>query len=384
MSHRRMLPLDGLRGFAVLLVFMFHVAGGAQSHFLPLRIFGLINKAGWIGVTLFFILSGFLISGILWDSRHAPHWWRNFYVRRALRIFPLYYLALLLVLAAAAVAGTLHLALHHILSPVFFLQDIPGPLALAANDTASPLPLYHFWSLAVEEQFYLIWPWLLATQPDLRRALRLCAFMFFASALFRLALWSLAPAMADNFQQFFFTRMGEMAAGAWLAMAFRTPLWRKLFRLAPAAALAGLALFILTSFVHRSANATGFAQEVIGLPAITVCLAAVLILSLEQGWISRVAMWRPLRWLGGISYGVYIFHVLLGPLFTAITHAVTHRSSGNAFLAANFFVTAAGALGVAWLSFRFFESPFLRLRRKFLTEGPTPPILSSNAPVDPA
>ena len=88
--------LDGLRGIAVLMVFLFHYGGGLKSPHLAVRLLGYLTAAGWTGVVLFFTLSGFLITGSLWDSRGNPHWFRNFYARRFLRIFPLYYTALVL------------------------------------------------------------------------------------------------------------------------------------------------------------------------------------------------------------------------------------------------------------------------------------------------
>ena len=102
-SHTHIPALDGLRGFAVLIVFIYHYgyAGGAQTSNPFLRLIGTCNTAGWCGVPLFFLLSGFLISGILWDDRDHPNWWRRFYLRRTLRIFPLYYASLILVLLSA-------------------------------------------------------------------------------------------------------------------------------------------------------------------------------------------------------------------------------------------------------------------------------------------
>src|SRR3984885_4831421 len=88
--------LDGVRGVAAATVFVYHYGGGAQSSFLPLRVMGILLHFAWVGVSLFFVLSGFLISGILWDGYQTPGWWRRFYVRRSLRIFPLYYLALVI------------------------------------------------------------------------------------------------------------------------------------------------------------------------------------------------------------------------------------------------------------------------------------------------
>ncbi len=117
--------LDGLRGLAVLMVFVYHYGGGMQSSVRAMRVFGMINKGGWCGVTLFFLLSGFLITGILWDSKGEPHWWRNFYARRTLRIFPLYYGTLVLVMVAAAVVGAFYQAASKIWIPALFLQNFP-------------------------------------------------------------------------------------------------------------------------------------------------------------------------------------------------------------------------------------------------------------------
>jgi peptidoglycan/LPS O-acetylase OafA/YrhL len=167
LKKRPHLPaLDGLRGFAVLVVFLFHYGGGTHSSLFVMRVFGFLNKGGWAGVTLFFVLSGFLITGILWDSFDQPNWLRNFYARRALRIFPLYYGSLVLVLLAAAWKGTLLPALRLIWIPAFFLQNMPHLVALV-DRIPSPLGIFHFWSLAVEEQFYLLWPFVLSSSSSL-------------------------------------------------------------------------------------------------------------------------------------------------------------------------------------------------------------------------
>lgn len=374
MSHRRLLPLDGLRGIAVLAVLLYHLAGGAKSGFLPLRLFGTANKAGWTGVTLFFILSGFLITGILWDSRKEPHWWRNFYARRALRIFPLYYLALALVLIAAAFAHTFPAALGQIWSPLLFLQDIPGRPLDAINHPHSPLGLYHFWSLAIEEQFYLVWPFLLVAQRDEVRARRLCAAVFLASAAFRIAIWHFVPQPA-SFHEFLFSRGGEMAAGAWLAMAYRTELWRRLQR--PAHWLAPFGILVFAATFVRNPGGYDALQIDLGLPLLTVGLAAVLVLSLEGGMVTRLVTLRLFRWLGGISYGLYIFHILILGLVEAALARLLHTGSGTAFQVLRLVFGLAISILLAELSFRYFETPFLRLKRRYPTEGPTPNTLGS-------
>src|SRR6202000_1096748 len=104
---------------------IYHYGGGAQSSFLPLRAIGTAIHFGWAGVSLFFVLSGFLISGILWDGYSKSSWWKRFYVRRSLRIFPLYYLAI----AGAAIAWLILGVPAGELSPlwvyVFYLRNVP-------------------------------------------------------------------------------------------------------------------------------------------------------------------------------------------------------------------------------------------------------------------
>ena len=159
-SGKHLPALDGVRGLAVLIVLAYHTGGGVARRIVRMRLVRGIRrvalKAGWSGVTLFFLLSGFLITGILWDSKGAAHWWRNFYVRRILRISPLYYGSLLLVMVVAFRAthnfwaGTRGLWIY-----ALYLQNIPWVVDMGAG--LRPLQLNHFWSLAVEEQFYLIW-----------------------------------------------------------------------------------------------------------------------------------------------------------------------------------------------------------------------------------
>lgn len=154
-SRHHLQELDGLRGFAILLVLCSHLVSlppGGRSPFVD-RLVGMILGLGWVGVDLFFVLSGFLITGILVQSRGGPHYFRNFYARRSLRIFPLYYLFL----AIATFISPL------LLSPESILT-LPKEHAWVywlylSNFGGKPSEAFaHTWSLAVEEQFYLVWP----------------------------------------------------------------------------------------------------------------------------------------------------------------------------------------------------------------------------------
>ena len=353
------------------MVFVYHYGGGQHSSMRAMQVFGFFNKGGWTGVSLFFALSGFLITGILWDSFDDPHWWRNFYMRRTLRIFPLYFGSLLLVLVAALVVGTFSQTLRMIWVPFLFLVDIPlfkGNI----DHLPVPLPLFHFWSLAVEEQFYLIWPFLLVLQKTRDRAKALCLWTFVFACVFRVLLWQLA-ADPQPFVEFLLTRSGELAAGGWLAMCFRGPEWPRIVRFAPFAAVVGLAGFLFAGFAQHTFAAQGRWMFELGLPCVTIFFVALIAIAIRPGVLGSLVSAGWLRWLGGISYGLYVFHVLLGRIFEVIGRhlAGTHGAMVQNTLV--LVVAAVGSVACAWLSFRFVETPFLRLKRRFTPAAETLP-----------
>ena len=365
MNRQRYIPaLDGLRGLAVVIVFLFHYGGGTHSSLRAVRVFGFLNKGGWTGVTLFFILSGFLITGILWDSFDQPHWWRNFYVRRALRIFPLYYGSILLVMLVAAFVGTLRQAATRIWIPVLFLQNMPH-LRTLVDQIASPLALFHFWSLAVEERLYLVWPFMLFLLRDSRgRAKNLCAAVFLVACFIRLLIWTLIP-VPDHLDGLLITRSGELAAGGWLALASRGVEWSRIQRFAPAAAFAGFTGFIAGCVLSGSFNAGDRIQMIFGLPCVTIGFAALLVTAMKPGIVQRCAEAAWLRWLGGISYGVYVFHVLFLAVFSAIEQKIFGQRNQLVTNAGLFLIAAVGSIALSWFSFHFFETPFLKLKDRF-------------------
>ncbi len=236
-------------------------------------------------MTLFFLLSGFLITGILWDSLGEPHWWRNFYARRTLRIFPLYFGTLLLVMAAAALVGAFRQAASQIWIPALFLQNMPY-LIDQVDHIGSPLSLFHFWSLAVEEQFYLVWPFLLLLQKSQRSARRLCVTVFALSFVFRVLIVKFNPHWQE-YVEFLLSRGGELAVGCWLAICYRGPAWSRLERLAPYAAVAGLAGFTVSGIVGGTFELFSPLMVIAGLPSATVLFAALLVLSLRPGLVQQ-------------------------------------------------------------------------------------------------
>ena len=354
--------LDGLRGLAILLVLLFHTAGGAQSPNPVLHAVGRINQSGWIGVPLFFVLSGFLITGILWRNFEDPHWARCFYMRRILRIFPLYYLALLLVILVAALQGNWLPIMQRIWIPTLFLQNLPHLYSLCIT-TPSPLKLYHLWTIAVEEQFYLLWPFLLSLQRTPRQALKLCAAVIATSILFQIAL-AFTPWL-DLFAPSLISCVAQLAFGAALAILIQTPHWQALTRNAPIVFFSGLAIFAVSTVCDQRSNPSAILHQLVEIPSITLAFAALLVLALQPSRLQNLLSLRWLRWIGEISFGMYIYHVLLLPLFNSTARHLTHNSTGIVYLTARFLIALFGTILISWISFRFYERPFLRLKRYF-------------------
>ena len=355
--------LDGVRGFAAATVFVYHYGGGAQSSFLPVRIIGTIIHFGWAGVSLFFVLSGFLISGILWQGFNRPDWWKRFYARRSLRIFPLYYLAILIAFAAGVALGASPVQYSSLWVYILYLGNFP-PLAWRTAHLPTTLHLAHFWSLAVEEQFYLIWPFVLGIFAGRRRsAMRMIIFLWAASLLFRgvMQAWHQSGEWIGSF---LFSRAGELLAGAYLAMAIRGDQEdrRRLFAWAPAAFFGSGLIIIAISFYGGTPQLDPPLTSNIGLALYSIFFASMVALTLRPGILQHFFQQGFLRWLGKISYGIYVYHLLLHDGFAWIVNRLVPHASYNAHMVLLFAVAVVGTLTIASLSFYTYESGFLRLK----------------------
>ncbi len=349
---------------------MLHSGGGSNSQNPILKTVGIIVQSGWSGVTLFFILSGFLITGILWDSRHSEHWLRNFYIRRLLRIFPLYYGSLILVVLAGFVVHNGLSSFSGIWAFALYLQNIPYITAVAGV-IRSPLRLSHFWSLAVEEQFYLIWPFLLYRLRNLRDLKRLSLATFLISCAFRLIRQKYFPEAA-GWNDFTLARAAELATGAFLAACYRDDSWQILDRFAPLTAGLSFTAFAIAGMVQGNLHLYSDPVLTFGLPAITLFFASLLVLALRHdGPLSHAMKTRWLRWVGSISYGLYVIHVLITPIYPIVSHWVRPNAGRSEMLALNGIFTLLISFPLAWLSFRFYETPFLNLRKKFSATTPS-------------
>ena len=254
--------LDGLRGAAILMVMACHYAMQVPGKGVFARGAQAVALKGWAGVDLFFVLSGFLITGILYDAKGQSHYFRNFYARRTLRIFPLYYGILVVELLILLVIkfGFPHAWLH-LHNPQKLWAAMPWLWTYTTNIGQSFFHLHtvlegHFWSLAVEEQFYLVWPLLVFLLPW-HGLIKACAALVVTAFLVRAAL----AANASSFAAYSLTpcQFDALGLGALAALLVRDKArYAMLKRYAPKALVAGglLLAVIIAGAVALKLNPT--------------------------------------------------------------------------------------------------------------------------------
>jgi peptidoglycan/LPS O-acetylase OafA/YrhL len=364
--------LDGLRGLAVLGVMLFHFLpySHPSGQANPLVKYGLLAvHVGQTGVDLFFVLSGFLITGILLDTKGRPRYFSNFYMRRTLRIFPLYYGVLIFWLALPTLirAGSWSAAADELRLQVWLW-------CYATNFAAMlhiPVPAEHFWSLAVEEHFYLVWP--LVVYLTSRRGLRYVCLGLIVGALGCRAAFGLLGLSTFHPTP---CRMDVLGCGGLLALAATRPGGLRavapLARWGLLACLAGtVPLYVATSGSH--ALAVGVFKHTLAA-GLYSCLLVVVVCADRRGAVGRAFNGGFLRTFGKYSYGLYVFHALLLPLFDRwLPLGPMTERSGSFVLAA--LARAAGAtavsFAVAWLSWHLYEKQFLKLKRFFAYQKPS-------------
>jgi peptidoglycan/LPS O-acetylase OafA/YrhL len=351
---RHIPALDGLRAIAVLMVLVTHFWGDPVDHPLLNR----LAATGWAGVDLFFVLSGFLITSILVANKGRPHYYRNFYARRTLRIFPLYYLVLVVVLVGLPFATTLP---PQVMSDRWLYFAYLSNVALAIGGWQLFL-IDITWSLAIEEQFYLAWPALVRSVTR-QRLLVICALL--------LALAPIARLLAFNTLGWRWIHMGTpfrldaFAVGGLLTVV-------QLSHRAAAALFGVGGLTLLALVLNGQFARDSFLVGTVGYSLTALTSGAALSLATTSRWLA----WRPLRRIGEVSYGMYLLHPLcLVAISVAfgVMEADVMKLTGWPLTDAvlGLVLASATVYVVAAICYRVYETPFLRLKRHFEDRRPS-------------
>lgn len=342
--------MDGLRALAILAVIAFHVH--------PFGIF----RIGWFGVPLFFVISGFLITRILLATRDRPHYFRNFFIRRSLRIFPIYYGYIAAVSLVAVVRWSQDISqLPYYLT---YTQTIP---MVILRDGSGALPwTAHTWSLAIEEQFYAAWPVLLLLATG-RRLYALLWGLVAAALAYRV--WALLGSanpylMVGTLPSV----MDALAAGGLIAAALHDRVEVDRVRNV-AYAVTAIGFLGIGGIIHHlgfgAFVTTDWARSAVAplvITAMSVAFGGLTALTVTQARATRWLEWAPLRYVGTRSYGLYLYHLVILDL-------------GHAFLKGALGAGADGLLGslgavvlvflVAEASYRWIERPLLALKDRY-------------------
>jgi peptidoglycan/LPS O-acetylase OafA/YrhL len=367
---QRIPELDGVRGIAILLVVIWHYWIALVINNQPAGIAGAVVRSlylTWSGVDLFFVLSGFLIGGILLDNREAPNYFKTFYARRVCRIFPLYFLVLALfaVIYLAALPLGRNPGLDWLLArpmPAWSYLTFTHNLVMAARDDLGCHFLSITWSLGVEEQFYLLLPLVIRFLP--RRWLPAAfavltavgpALRFAMGQREEMARFAIMPCRLDALM------LGVLCAWLLRNAAARRWLMRHRGLLYGAfALLAGGKLLIF----FRPHVLPAFNLYPLRYSWLAVIYAVVLLLAVTDGMaggglVSALTRNRVLRWVGGIAYGLYmIHHAVFGLAFSLLHREPRAQTAADC---AVIFAALAVSVGLAAASWRWFEKPILAL-----------------------
>ena len=374
--------LDGVRGLAILMVLVSHLMlfnNNTGNRWMDAL--SRFRALGGTGVDLFFVLSGFLITGILYDTLHDEHYFRNFYMRRFLRIFPLYYGFLFLLLALTPWLNVIWGGRQYVL--LAYLQNTAIWFPVSGFHPSLLVDLNHFWSLAVEEQFYCIWPLVVFLVRDRKRLMQLALGLSVCALMLRVGLAMYSTALASGIvHEWTLCRMDTLMLGGVLALWLRGEGYsiRSAERCRVPLVIFFWAVVLLISVyaaIHpRVGFGYGFFGATYGGTLLALAFAVLIYLSLQPGtfW-NRIFSVAWLRSFGKYSYGIYVLHILVGYLVSTTLRRLLGTSlriwltprlhSRPAAILVEFAVSVSAVYMAAWLSYNLYEVRFLRLKRFF-------------------
>jgi peptidoglycan/LPS O-acetylase OafA/YrhL len=366
--------LDGIRGLAISWVVFHNTADPlpstvhGASHLLAL-----LAHPGWIGVQLFFALSGFLITGILLDTQRATNYFFAFYAKRALRILPLYYTVLILLMIVAP-----HLERGTALSQATPKEWLSLWLFIVNWTHAAPYGSAHFWSLAIEEQFYLLWPFIVH-RLSARRLFGACIYISMIALVTR-GIMVLGGASSWAVYTATTSRLDALALGGAGACLLRIPAARAwLASRLTAVNLCAFGLFLVGVPITHAYNTDSIQCEIFGYTLLALCCATLVTVAaagdeqMRRNMFTRVLCFAPLRSCGKYSYGIYVFHQLIHKLVGEpwmVARFGNHPPAHTVYL---YSVTIGFiSFGAAFLSYHLLEKHFLSLKYLVVPRIPRP------------
>jgi len=367
-STGRLADLDGVRAIAIWMVLTLHMLygyanGPTNLDFVPAPL-RFVASHGWLGVDLFFVLSGFLITGILLGSKKQPHYFRNFYIRRVLRIMPLYFT----VVAVWAIFYTRYEG-YFLLSSIF-CANLSHVLHVRTPHGPSVL-----WSLAIEEQFYLFWP-LIVFLTNRRTLLFLTSAIIIVSPVLR-AVYAARGMNPEIIYVVTCFRLDGLAVGALLALFLSTGQQSR--RLSVYVASALMLCFVAMTIIGKPYGLLG-TKTVVSIAlrntqAYLVFAAFMIVVLAYRNtiWTSPLR-WRFLQLSGALSYCLYLIHLSIGDGYEALMqkwHIDLGKTIGypNAVMVRAFAILTI-SFAIAMLSRKYLEQPFLSLKDRFTEAAP--------------
>ena len=351
--------MDGLRGIAILLVVFYHNFGFVKYFFF-----------GWLGVDLFFVLSGFLITDILLNTVNKPGYFKNFYAKRVLRIFPLYYLSLIIFLLILPRIKGFPLDFGFYIDHQWWFWTYLQNWFLIFFDVGNTTTaIQHYWSLAVEEQFYIVWPLVIFLIRKPKILLVIAGLLLVAVIGIRLYMWTIQIKDLNYFGLYTYTRIDGICIGSMLAILhfMRSPFVKKYFT---------VLVFLLAAmnfvfyFINKQYDFTFPYLAIVGYTTFAMLFAIVVheVIQGDNKLFNLILNIKPLRFFGKISYGLYVFHwpvyLILYDWVDENIRSVASLSENNRVIVVSILLTMIGVL-ISVISFYTFERYFLKKKKAF-------------------
>jgi peptidoglycan/LPS O-acetylase OafA/YrhL len=366
----RIPELDGMRGLAILLVMMVHIIpyNPVQIDYPGEKYIASLASMGWAGVDIFFVLSGFLITSILLRTKNGDGYFKKFYVRRILRIFPLYYVTITIVFIVAPLFNSTLKTEVLANIPWYYLYIVNWGFAF--NRLTDSLGIGLTWSLAIEEQFYLVWP-LVVYYLNSKKLAFLSVILILSSLIIRVGLFSYNGNLFDYSEFFYhatFTRFDSLILGALIAVAFESDRWKEILKRISAPVFL-IAIGLVGYLVYLRPDSPlwdnppmytyGFTFLALGAGGLIVILTT----STNSNPIRRLFRSSILSFFGKYSYAIYIFHRL--PIQLLEDSFKKNQLTGFPFWLLFNVLAVVVPVIMALISWNLLENPILNLKKYF-------------------